>query len=142
MLQASKVADRPTLVSDLVKYEFNEAHYWDREIKALSLAEYSQTSPHGCEIGQVYLSTGTLLEQTDVAGLATDGSTPLYILIDDTVYFDGHADGEIVECAVMVNGPAVVAREQLKFADTLSESDIDTVVSVLESQDIKVHNQL
>lgn len=137
-----KVADRPTLVSDLVKYEFELPHRWTREIKALSLAEYSQTSPHGCEIGQVYLSTGTLLQQADVAGLATDGSTPLYILVDDTVYVDGHADGAIVECAVMTEGPAIVAREQLKFADTLSESDIDTVVEVLSAQNIKVRNQV
>lgn len=139
-LTQSKVADRPTRISDLVKHEYGQEHYYDRAVETLTVAEYSEVVPHGVEIGQVYAADGTILVAADVAGLSTDGSTPLSILIDDTAYFDGHAAGD-EDYAVLTRGPAVVAREQLKFGDALTEGNIDTVASVLEFQGIKVVNQ-
>lgn len=137
----TKVADRPTLHSDLVKADFWKEHDYTREMQTLTVAEYSQTAPHGIEIGAVYAADGTITVAADVAGLATDGTTPLSILVDDNVYMDGHADAADVSYAVMIQGPAVVTREQLKFGDALSSGQIDTVASVLESQGIKVVNQ-
>lgn len=138
-----KIADRPTLHSDLVKADFWKEHDYTREMKTLTVAEYSQTSPHGVEIGQVYADDGTILVAADVAGLATDGTTPIFLLVDDEVYFDGHADGASTKAyAVMKQGPAVVVREQLKFGDSLTSGQVDTVVSVLESQGIEVRQQV
>lgn len=139
----AKVADRPTLHSDLVKADFWKEHDYTREMKILTVAAFSQTAPHGVEIGQVYANDGTILVAADVAGLATDGTTPIFLLVDDEVYFDDHADAANTKAyAVIKQGPAVVVREQLKFGDTLSSGQIDTVVSVLESQDIEVRAQV
>lgn len=141
-LTQAKVADRPTRHSDLVKADFWKEHDYTREVKTLTVAEYSPTAPHGVEIGQVYADDGTILVAADVAGLATDGSTPLFLLVDDLAYIDGHADAADVGYAVIKQGPAVVVREQLKFGDALSGPQIDTVVSVLESQGIEVRAQV
>lgn len=137
----TKVADRPTRHSDLVKADFWRDVDYTREVQTLTVAEYSQLAPHGVEIGQVYADDGTILVAADVAGLATDGSTPLTILVDDLAYTDGHADAADVPYAVLKQGPAVVVREQLKFGDALSAGQIDTVAATLESQGIEVRNQ-
>lgn len=141
----SKVANRPTLASDLIKYEFGMDQFYEREMKTLTVAAFSATAPHGVEIGQVYAADGTITLAADVAALETDGTTPLYILVDDSVYTDGHAAGTgsyaVIGGGVGGSGAVTVTREQLKFGDALTSGNIDTVVSVLNSQGIKVVNQ-
>ena len=139
------IANRPTRIGNLVKMEFGLEHGYERSIKTLTVAAYSETAPHGVEIGQVYAADGTILVAADVAGLATDGTTPLSVLVDDTAYTDGHSAGD-VDYVVIEGGPggsgaAILVREQLKFGDTLTSGQIDTVVSVLNSQGIKIGNQ-
>ena len=134
------VATRPTRVGDLIKNEFGLDHGYERVRKTLTVASTAQ-------IGTVYANDGTITVAADVASLATDGTTPLFILVDDAVYMDGHANGASVAYACLKGGPggsghAIVVREQLKFGDTLTENQINTVVAVLESQGIKVVTQV
>ncbi len=134
------VATRPARVGDLIKNEFGLDHGYERVRKALVVAVNAQ-------IGTVYANDGTITVAADVATLATDGTTPLFILVDDAVYTDGHAAAATVTYACLKGGPggsghAVVAREALKFGDTLTSNQIDTVVGVLQSQGIKVVNQV
>lgn len=138
------VANRPTLLGDLLKAELGAEHSYSREMKSLTVAEYSETAPHGVEIGQVYKEDGTILEASDVAGLSGDA---VRILIDDAVYTDGHADASTGSYAVLGAAPAgggmvVVAREQLKFGDALSSAQVDAVVVELAKQGIKVAAQV
>ena len=139
----TKIAQMPDTVSDVIRQEALREHAYERAEKSLTVAEFSDVAPHGVEIGEIYADDGTILVQADVAGLATDGTTPLSILIDDAVYFDGHADGVTEDYVCVVggagaSGSAIVKRKYLKFGDTLSSGEIDTVVSVLESQGIRV----
>ena len=134
------VATRPTRVGDLIKGEFGLEHGYERVEKTLTVAT-------GAQIGTVYANDGTITVVADVGSLATNGTTPLFILIDDTVYTDGHANGASASYVCLKGGPgasgaAVVVREQLKFGDALNAGQIDTVVAVLQSQGIKVVSQV
>ena len=111
------VANRPTLLGDLLKAELGAEHNYSREMKSLTVAEYSEKAPHGVEIGQVYKADGTIVVAADVATIADNA---VRLLIDDNVYTDGHADASTKEYAVLGSAPAgggmvVVVREQLKF---------------------------
>lgn len=134
------VAERPTLVGDLVKYEFLLSHGYERQVKTLTVAL-------NAKIGEVYADDGTITVAADVNALAVDGSTPLFILVDDKIYTDGHTAASQGSYVVLAGGPgasggAVVVREQLKFGDALSSGQVDDVVEVLESQGIKVGTQI
>lgn len=134
------VATRPTRVGDLIKNEFGLDHGYERVRKSLTVALAAQ-------IGTVYANDGTITVAADVASLATDGTTPLFILIDDTIYTDGHAAASTASYVCLKGGPggsghAIVVREQLKFGDSLTSGQIDTVVGVLNSQGIKVVTQV
>lgn len=134
------VATRKTRLGDLLKMEFGLDHGYERKVMDLTLPV------GGGEIGQVYAADGTITVAADVASLQTDGTTPLYILIDDNVYTGIYLDPDYPEYVVLSGGPggsgaAVIVREQLKFGDSLTSNQIDTVVSVIESQGIKVGNQ-
>ena len=139
----SLIANRPTLVGDLIKSEAGASFNYSREMKSLTVAAFAETAPHGVEIGQVYLADGTIVLAADVATIAGNA---VRILVDDAVYTDGHADASTAEYAVLGAAPAgggmvVVAREQLKFGDTLTSGQIDSVVVELNAQGIKVISQ-
>lgn len=136
----TQVASRPTLLGDLLKAELGAEHAYSREMKTLTVAEFSQVAPHGVEIGQVYKANGTIVVAADVATIAGNA---LRILIDDNVYTDGHADASSAEYAVLGAAPAgggmvVVRRDALKFGDALSAGQVDSVVAELNAQGIKV----
>lgn len=134
------VATRPTRVGDLIKGEFGLEHGYERVSKSLTVALAAQ-------IGTVYANDGTITLAADVAALATDGTTPLFVLVDDKIYTDGHTAASTAAYVCLKGGPgssgaAVIVREQLKFGDTLTSGQIDDVVEVLESQGIKVVSQI
>lgn len=137
------VANRPTLLGDLLKAELGAEHSYSREMKSLTVAAYSETAPHGVEIGQVYAADGTIVVAADVATIAGNA---VRILIDDNVYTDGLGAGTreyaVLGAAPAGGGMVVVAREQLKFGDTLTEGQIDSVVAEIEAQGIKVVSQV
>ena len=132
----AKVADRKTLVSDLIKSEFWLQDGYER-------AERSLTVLGTEEIGAVFASDGTQIQQADIAGLT--GSDDLSILVDDCIYTRGDGAGTfsyaVATGGVGASGGLVVTRQQLKFLDTLSSGEINTVVVSLNAQGIKVVSQ-
>ena len=133
-------ATRPTRVGELIKHEYGLEHGYARTVKELTVAL-------DASIGEVYADDGTITVAADVAALAEDGTTPLYILVDDNIYMDGHGAASTADYVCLTGGPggsgaAVVMKDMLKFGDTLSANQINTVVGVLESQGIKVSPDL
>ncbi len=132
------VATRKTRVGDLIKGEFGLEDGYERVSRSITVAA-------AAEIGEVYKGDGTLIAAVDVEAAGTIAGEQVSILVDDAVYTDGLGAGTRVY-AVLNGGPgasgaAIVAREQLKFADALSEANIDEVVVELTRQGIKVVTQ-
>lgn len=91
------------------------------------------------EIGTVFHTDGdgtySTVAAADVATLTAD----LVICVDTDVYDTAAGDAVL---ATLKRGPAIVVREQLKFADALTENQIDDVVALLEGNGIQVATQV
>jgi hypothetical protein len=122
------VATRKTRLGDVLKHEYGLKDFYARENRSLTVSGEEQ-------IGTVYKADGTILLAAEVAALTGDDN--LSILVDDCIYTDGLGAGTR-EYAVIWRGPAVLRRKGLKFGDTLSEGQIDTVVASLVAQGFKV----
>ena len=132
------VATRKTRVGDLIKGEFGLEDGYERASRSITVGA-------SASIGEVYKGDGTLIAAVDVEAAGTIAGEQVSILVDDAVYTDGLGGGTRAY-AVLNGGPgasgaAIVAREQLKFADALSEANIDEVVVELTRQGIKVVTQ-
>lgn len=136
-LTQQTVAVRKTLLSNFVKSEFGLEHFYERDVRALTVTGDE-------EIGAVFASDGTILLAADVAGLTGDDN--LSMLVDDCIYTDGAGAGTrdfaVLTGGVGASGSAIVVREQLKFGDALSAGQIDSVVASIEAQGIKVATQV
>ena len=135
----STVGTRLTRAGDLIKHEYGLSHGYERESRSLTVAAVA-------EIGEVYNADGTLLAAADVEAAGTIAGDAICILVDDAVYTDGLGAGTRAYAALTggpgSSGAAVVVREQLKFADALSEANIDEVVVELVRLGIKVSTQV
>lgn len=125
---------RPTRVSDFVKQEDGMNRNSMRSVETLTLVAPA-------EVGGVYNpADGELLAAADVAGL-TPGTSTLWLLVDETVD-EVAADGDyamaVLDGAVGSSKLAIVIREELKFADSLTSGQVDTVAAVLAEQGIEV----
>lgn len=125
------VATRRTRVSAFVKYEALGDRNYERQVQTLTL--------DGTEdIGTVFQSDGTIVVAADVATL-TD---PVWLLVDEDIYANfttaGDYDVAVLTGGAGGSGAAEVLRSQLKFGDSLSAGQIDTVVAQIESQGISV----
>ena len=133
------VGTRKTRAGDLIKFEGNLDHGYERESRSLTVAL-------DAEIGGVYKTDGTLLAAVDVEAAGEILAENLAILVDDEIYFDGLGAGTR-SYACLVGGPgasgsAIVVREQLRFADAMSVANVDEVVARLNVLGIKVASQV
>lgn len=134
----TKVASRPTKLGELLKGEFWAEHGYERKVATVNVTATM-------EIGAVVKTDGdgtySIVAAANVATLPAD----IAIVVDNALYDDATTgDREIV---VLVGGPgasggAIVVREQLKFSDTLTSGQVDTVVAAIEALGIKVATQV
>jgi hypothetical protein len=132
------IQTRPTKLGNLLKGEFFPSDGYERETRTLTLAGTGVE-----QIGAVFAADGTIVVAADVAAIA---GTDVSILIDSSVYdlVSGTVSAALAVLAggAGASGGAIVVREQLKFGDTLTAGQIDTVVAAITAKGIKVATQV
>lgn len=124
------IATRKTRTSDLIKGEFGLNENYERLVKSV-------TATATTEIGTVFdPDTNAALVAANVAT-----ATVLWVCVDDKV--DEITASGTHALAMLVGGPggsghATIVREELKFGDSLSSGQIDTVTGLLKAQGIRV----
>lgn len=91
------------------------------------------------EIGTVFHTDGDGTYSTVAAAAVATLTSDVVVCIDADVYDTAAGDATL---AVLKRGPAVIVREKLKFADALTEGQIDDVVAILEANGIQVATQV
>lgn len=130
---AGTIATRKTLIGDLVKGEALISDNYENSVQTLTMTT-------DMEIGTCFNpADGTVVVAADIGTI-----TGVWILVDSKTYTTVTASGDY-PLAVMEGGPggsgyAIVVREELKFGDTLTSGNIDSVVALIEAQGIKVVN--
>lgn len=136
----TQIATRPTKLGNLLKGEFWAQHGYERESLTVNVTS-------GMEIGAVVKNDGDDTYSAVVAADVTPGplGEDIGIVIDNTIYELTTTGDTSVAClrgGPGASGGAIVVREQLKFGDSLTEGEVDTVVASLEARGIKVVSQV
>lgn len=125
------IATRGNKPSNVVVFEDHKEFGYCRAVNTVTVEA-------GMDIGAVVvLDTGKYkwVEAADIATLAAD----VRVVVDQNTHDSAVGDASLV---TIFRGPAGVARGGLKFKDTLTSGQIDTVAAALEAKGIKVMQQV
>lgn len=136
----SKIATRKTKQGDLLKGEFMPQVGYERAVLT-TLVDSAM------EIGTVVKTDGDGTYSTVVAADVATLPADIAVVIDPTIYESDFSTPADTDIACLHGGPgasggAVIVREQLKFGDSLSAGQVDTVVAAIEARGIKVGTQV
>ena len=126
----SKIGTRTAKPSEVLVYELLPEYGHCRSVDKVTVEA-------GMDVGAVLALSGgkyVWVEAADVATLATD----VRVLIDPNISTAAVGDASLVTLGMPAGGVAGVAKGGLKFKDTLTSGQVNTVVAALQAKGIKV----
>jgi hypothetical protein len=130
----SLIATRKPLLGNLLKHEYAKEHGYCREVVTVNITDATSLSV-GSVLGKV-TATG---KYTVSDSAAVDGSEVAAAIVVANTDVAAATDTEV---AVLVRGPAIIAKQALVFDVAHDAGQIETAVAEIESLGVVVREQV
>jgi D-tyrosyl-tRNA(Tyr) deacylase len=128
------ISTRKPLLGNVVKHEYAREHGYCREVVTVNVAAATELS-NGSVLGKV-TATGKYVPRDPAA---VDGSEVAAAVVVANTDVAAATDTEV---AVLVRGPAIIAKQALVFDVAHDAGQIETAVAEIESLGVVVREQV
>lgn len=131
------IATRKPLLGNLVKHEYAREHGFCREVVTVNVAAATELSV-GSVLGKV-TATGKYVPVNAAAVVGQEGAEVAAAIVVENKSVAATTDTEV---AVIVRGPAIIAKQALVFDVAHNAGQIATAVAEIQSLGVVVREQV